>query len=364
MQTDRQPLILHDYFGIRGGGERLNLTLARALGAHLAYGYRTAESYDAEMFPVESTELGLPALFRRPGLRAPALALRFAAARRFAAGFDTRIFSGVASPFAAPDKAQGRNIFYCHTPPRFLYDQKARYAGRGSPARRAIENVLLGQFRTHYEAAVQRMDTVIANSETVQDRIRTYLGVDSIVVYPPCDTVSNVWLGQQPYYLSTARLSGLKRVDRIVRAFMELPDKQLVVASQGEDYDALRRLAADAPNIVFRGWVGDDELRQLIGNAIATLYVPVDEDFGMSPVESMSAGKPVIGVAEGGLRETIVHDETGFLLPSGFTDEDLIDAIQSMTPARALEMRAACEARAKLFSESRFIDSMRAIVAG
>ena len=352
--------LAHDYFGMRGGGERLVLTAANAFDAHLIYGFRSDQSYDIEMFPAEQTDLGLPQLFRRPGLRTAALALRFAAARSAFRDHPTRIFSGVSAPFAAEIAPGVRNIYYCHTPPRFLYDKRQHFAGitAGNP----LGSVMLEQFKRYYEASVGRMQVIVANSKTVQERIRTYLGRDSEVVYPPCDLSAFKWLSQQGFYLSTARLSALKRVDKIVEAFLAMPDKQLVVASGGEDLHKLRQLAQNATNITFLGWTSEADLRRLIGEAIATIYVPVDEDFGMSPIESMAAGKPVIGVAEGGLRETIVDGETGILLRPDFSSSSIADAVSSMTPARAAAMRHACTARAALFSRQIFIDGLRKIV--
>lgn len=354
------PIIAHDYFAIRGGGERLVLSLAKALHADVMYGYKTAESYDDAAFPDRSIDLGLPAPLRRAGLRAAALALQFWTARNRLVNHSTRIYSGVAAPFAAPARGNGKNIFYCHTPPRFIYDQKQHFAKRvgNDPVRRLV----LNQFQRGYEAAIERMDVIIANSVTVQERIATYLGKPSIVVYPPCDLDAFQWIAQDDYYLSTARLSPLKRVDKIVEAFCAMPDKKLVVASSGEDIDRLKAMAADAPNIKFLGWVSDSQLSVLVGRAIATIYVPVEEDFGMSPVESMAAGKPVIGVAEGGLRETIVDGVTGTLLQPGFSARDIAEAVTELTPDKALAMRAYCEARAELFSQARFIEGMKAAI--
>jgi glycosyltransferase involved in cell wall biosynthesis len=323
-------LIAHDYFAIRGGGERLVLTLAEAIGAEVMFGYRTAESYEDSAFPDHCTDLALPTALRRPGIRAATLAVRFRLARHQAQGYGTRIYSGVAAPFAAPARGDGTNILYCHTPPRFLYDQRDHFADRAGrdPARR----LAFERFRVGYEAAVERMDVIVANSRTVQERITRYLGRSSTLVYPPCDLEAFRWIEQGDYYLSTARLSPLKRVDKIVAAFKNMPERKLVVASSGEDLEKLKTLAAGAPNIAFLGWVSDVQLRELIGRAIATIYVPSEEDFGMSPVESMAAGKPVIGVAEGGLRETIVHGETGTLLQPGFTSDDLAHAACQLTP--------------------------------
>lgn len=357
------PLLVHDYFAIRGGGERLALALAEGVGASLMYGFRDRETYDDDMFPPHQINLDLPRALRRPALRVGALALRFSGARATASQFQTRIYSGVAAPFAAPEKGRGgANIYYCHTPPRFLYDQQSRIRRKGSLPRRVLQNVALEAYKREYLRAVDRMDTIIANSNTVRERISYYLGCDSVVVHPPCDTERFTWLGQGDYYLSTARLSRLKRVDRIVDAFRLMPDRKLVVASGGEELEGLRRRAGGASNIFFTGWVGEERLRELVGGAIATLYLPVDEDFGMSPVESMAAGKPVIGVSEGGLRETILPDETGILLAPEFTSEDIMTAVRRLPARRAFEMRQACEARAQMFSQPVFLRKMLAIM--
>ena len=73
----------------------------------------------------------------------------------------------------------------------------------------------------------------------------------------------------------------------------------------------IKRIAKDAQNIEVQGWIDEERLSNLIGRCISTIYIPRDEDYGISPVESMAAGKPVIGVREGGVLETVVHGETG-----------------------------------------------------
>lgn len=355
--------IYHDYFAIRGGGERLALDLARGIGADLVYGYRTGASYDLSDFPARSRDLGLAPVLRRRGVQIPALARAFAREQADAARYDVRIFSGVTAPFAAPPRsAPGRNIFYCHTPPRFLYDQRDYYSRTAGPLRRLALALGGARFRRGYERAVGRMHAIVANSQNIRRRIRTHLGRDSVVVYPPVDTAGFAWGEPQGYYLSTARLSPLKRVGAIVDAFLRMPDRRLIVASGGEEEQMLRARAAGAANISFTGWTGEAELRALVAGAIATVYVPVEEDFGMSPVESMAAGKPVIGVAEGGLLETVVEAETGLLLPSGFTAADLAAAVAALDDDRARAMRDACERRAALFSRERFLAGMRRVI--
>ena len=244
-----------------------------------------------------------------------------------------------------------------------MYDQRDYYSARIPFWQRPLLRWFIDYLKPLYEAAAAHMDIIIANSENVRARIRTYLGKDALVVYPPCDTESFIWRGQADYYLSTARLDPVKRVDLIIKAFVKMPDKKLIVTSGGNEYARLKKLAGQRENIVFTGLVTEEKLRELIGNAIATIYIPHSEDFGMSPVESMAAGKPVIAVREGGLMETVVHGETGMLLSPEVTKEALIDAVSALTAKRALQMRRACEERAQLFSKDLFIDKMRSLCA-
>ncbi|MCX5882479.1 MAG: glycosyltransferase, partial [Deltaproteobacteria bacterium] len=184
----------------------------------------------------------------------------------------------------------------------------------------------------------------------------------AIVIHPPVDTERFCWMGQKDYYVSLARLENFKRVDLIVKAFRQMPEKKLEVTSSGSEMERLKRLASDAPNIHFTGWQTEAQLCRWIGNAIAAIYIPMDEDFGMSPVESMAAGKPVIGVAEGGLLETVVPNQTGILLKPPPTVDAIMAAVHDLTPKRALEMRSACETRARLFTREIFIEKMQRVI--
>ena len=200
------------------------------------------------------------------------------------------------------------------------------------------------------------MDGIAANSANVAQRLSDYLGIEGVeVIHPPVETGVFRWLDAGDYYLSTARLEPYKRVELVVRAFMEMPNRQLVVASGGSELPALKQLAAGYGNIRFTGWQSEQQLRELIGRCAATVYVPVDEDFGLSPVESMAAGKPVIGVAEGGLLETVQQGETGFLINKDhFSQGDtavhaICEAVATLSLADIQGMRAACEQQAKAF---------------
>ncbi len=272
------------------------------------------------------------------------------------------LYSGFYAPFAVEQQQAGRRAYYCHTPPRFAYELQQFYLERMPPPARPAAVAFFGYIRRNYEAALARMDVVVANSENVRGRLRTMLGIDSTVVHPPIDTTRFRWLEAGDYFVSLARLAEYKRVELIVRAFLRMPDQQLVVASGGPREAFLRRLAAGAKNIRFTGWMSEEALADLVGRARSAIYLPIDEDFGMSPVEAMAAGKPVIGVAEGGLLETVVDGETGLLLPAPPPVEAVVDAVRRMTRERALGLRGACEHRASLFSKATFLERMTEIL--
>lgn len=357
----RDLLLLYDFLQTRGGAERVLHCLHAHFAAPVCVGFVEEASFGKLFATDDLIDLGA-------GSKLPALAIARVLhafngrGARVAASYQTRIFSGSYAPLANRGFGHGRSIYYCHTPPRFLYDLRDHYQARFPPWQRPLLAVLRRWLQPRYEAAVRGMDVVLANSRNVQRRLQDYLGVASRVVYPPVDTDRFRWLADDGYFLSTARLEPLKRVDMLVRAFKRMPSKRLVVSSGGSELARLKALAADAPNIQFSGWLDDAQLRALMGRARASIYVPVDEDFGMSPVESMAAGKPVIGVAEGGLLETVTDGETGILLSPQFGEEDVIAAVSALDPNRAASMRTACIHRAERFSSTRFLKEIGAVL--
>lgn len=360
----KKGIVLHDFFEIKGGGERLVLTLAKALDFDLCFGFWTKNSYDKKLSlkgikHVYDLNAQTSIIGWRTIKQMQAFAKKTAC---FLPQYDVAIYSGVDAPLAVFNHLKGTNIFYCHTPPRFIYDKKEFYLSLYPFPLKWIMHLLIRYIQPRYEAAVKNMDLIIANSQNVKTRIKKYLGLDSTLIYPPCDTQKFKFLGQKNYYLSTARVDPLKRVDIIVKSFLKMPDKNLIVISGGSDLPKIKKIAQRAKNIKILGWVSEEKLIELMGYCIATIYIPRDEDFGISPVESMAAGKPVIGVKEGGLMETIVDGETGILIPPDPDEEDIIRGVSILTPKLALSMRRACEQRAELFDKKNFIEQMKRVV--
>ncbi len=350
-------LTVHDLFYIKGGGERLVITLCEQLPSDLLTAAISDKSFHIK--DLNSSVYNLNALGQLPGIKTWQLAKAFQKPLPVKKPYQHIIYSGIAAPLAQRHFNRANNVFYCHTPPRFVYDKKVHYLKSLSIWQRPALKTLIKWFQPQYETAISNMDVIIANSRHIQQRIKQHLKLDSQVVYPPCDTNYFNWQSQGDYYLSLGRHDPLKRIDVIIEAFKTMPDKQLVVASGGSQTNQLKKLAAGHNNIRFTGWLDEPQLLDLLGNCLATIYIPEDEDFGMTPVESMAAGKPVIASYQGGIKETVIDQETGLFINGSNLIEKLIQTVQSLTPYKAAAMRTACEARAEVFNRQRFIEGIK-----
>lgn len=352
--------VIHDLFQIKGGGERLIQTLCQATGADLLTAHVGQDTFDLSQLPGHVNNLD--ALSSIHGIKTISLARAFKHHQPNQTNYQQVIYSGVASPLAVHKYPAAKNIFYCHTPPRFIYDKRQHFEAELSVIKRQAFKALVHWFRPQYEAAIKQMDVVLTNSNFVKQRIHDALGVESTVIYPPCDTQHFKWLGEGDYYLSTARHDELKRIDQIILAFNQMPNKKLVIASGGEQTAKLKQLAAGNPNISFTGWLKETQLLDLIGHCKATIYLPIDEDFGMSPVESMSAGKPVFCSDHGGLLESVIDQQTGFYIDNHDIINDLIHQVSQFSNKKSTAMRSACENRALAFDTSVFLKEFKSFL--
>lgn len=358
----KQHIVLHDYFERADGGGRLSTLLVKGLDADLCYGFARLPHPFVQGTLQNPQEKDLKVFSKIPLWRQFELARTFENHTTFLKSYETVIYSGFYTPLAIKQHLQGKNILYCHTPPRFIYDQKDFYLQSIPFVLRPLLNAFTNWLQPRYEKAVQQMDIVIANSENIKRRIKRHLNVEATVIYPPCEIERFTWKKAEDYYLSFGRLDPLKRVSRVVEAFLKMPDKKLLIASDGEEFLKIKQQIKNANNITLLGNVDEQTLLDLISRCIATIYIPKEEDFGMSPIESMAAGKPVLGVAEGGLLETILHGETGFLLPPDPSVEMIIEGVKQLTSQRALEMRENCEKQAQQFSVDRFLSEIKRVI--
>lgn len=375
-----KTLVLHDTFLYRGGGERLVLMIANTLEADIASGFFSSGSYNLReqgfkwaMIPLMPQFflhefLWMPkkvAFICKNGLRHFGLKWAFSRnARKLAKNYDTIILSGdcLSSVRHFHDK---KILYYCHTIPRYLFDQKEEYERKVPKIMLHVYQVMTAVFKRAYLRDLGLIEKLITNSKNTQTRIKTFTGRDADILYPPVDTGFFTYSDgvERSYFLSFARLSSIKRVDRIAAAFQNLSDQNLIITYGKNDPEKwkIQKMVQGYQNISMQESPSDGELRELIRHAKATIYVPVDEDFGMSPVESMACGTPVIGVNDGGLRESILDGKTGLLINPRCHPEDIAEAVKKIDTFG--DISAACIQRGGDFSLAKFEQKLRAMLA-
>ncbi|KKR18928.1 MAG: Glycosyl transferase group 1 [Parcubacteria group bacterium GW2011_GWE2_39_37] len=205
------------------------------------------------------------------------------------------------------------HICYCHTPTRYLWSDTHQYINelKYNKYFKKVISLTLSYLRIWDRAAAGRVDRYIANSKFISRRIKKYYDRESTVIYPPID-VENFKPAEQvgDFYLSGGRLVPYKRFDIVIEAFKKLPHKKLKIFGSGLDLERLKKIAGDAPNIEFLGRVSDEERTELYAKCLAFIN-PQEEDFGITPIEAMASGRPVIAYGKGGVKETIVSKKTG-----------------------------------------------------
>lgn len=252
------------------------------------------------------------------------------------------------------------HITYCHTPTRFLWSDTHSYVEELGLNRllKKVLPVFLSQVRVWDRLASERADQYVANSVTVQQRITKYYKRDSTVIYPPVDAAQFTPVPREQvkaYYLAGGRLVPYKRFDLLIEAFNKL-GKPLKIFGDGPAAQTLKRRAGK--NIELLGRVSDEQMRTLYAECAAYLN-PQEEDFGITMIEAMASGRPVIAYRNGGASEIVEHGVTGHLIDYQ-TWEDFADTIIDFDPM-AYDP-AVIRARALTFDLQQFKKSIQEFV--
>jgi len=213
---------------------------------------------------------------------------------------------------------------YLHTPMRYAWDLYHEYIRSSGFITRTAMKSLLFSIRQWDALSGLRPDFLMANSNMTRRRIEKVYRRGSTVVYPPVNTEHFIPSGKEPedFYLVLSRFIPYKRVDLAIKACNRLKRK-LIVIGEGSEGEALKALAG--PTVSFTGWLGDEETLDYYKRCRAFLF-PGYEDFGITPVEAMACGRPVIAYGKGGVLDTVIPGQTGILF-SDQTEEDLTQAI-------------------------------------
>jgi len=243
---------------------------------------------------------------------------------------------------------EAMHICYCHTPTRYLWTDSHDYVRdlKHNILVKKIIPFVLNKIRIWDRIAAERPNYMLANSKCVQRRIDRYYNRKSDIIYPPVDinnfsVADNVNIDKSKgYFLMGGRLVAYKRYDLVVKAFNKLGMK-LKIFGSGPEFKKLKKVARN--NVEFLGRITDEKRMELYKNAIAFLN-PQEEDFGITVIESMASGRPVIAYKKGGALETVIDGKTGVF----FDDQNwaaLADTIIKFWPEQfdPLEIRKHAE---------------------
>lgn len=250
------------------------------------------------------------------------------------------------------------HISYVHSPIRYAWDfqhQYLRESGlnkglKGKLARWFLHKIRIWDYRT-----ANGVDHFVANSQFIARRIKKVYGRDADVIYPPVDVERFTLLEEkEDFYFTASRMVPYKRIDLIVEAFSQMPDKKLIVIGDGSEMAKIKARAGN--NIEILGYQPDAVMQDHMRRAKAFVFA-AEEDFGITPVEAQACGTPVIAFGKGGVLETI--RPYGERNPTGifFAEQTVTSVIQAVRQFELIHesiLPADCRNNALRFSAERF----------
>lgn len=244
-------------------------------------------------------------------------------------GYDVVISSSHAVAKAVIIGPDQLHISYVHSPIRYAWDLQHQYlreSGLDKGLKGWVAKYLLHRIRKWDVGTANRVDSYIANSNFIKRRIEKFYRRDSKVIFPPVSVDDFSLIKEKgDFYLTASRMVPYKKMDLIVEAFTQMPDKKLKVIGTGPDFEKIKKLADGYNNIELMGYQPFSVLKEMMQKAKGFVFA-AEEDFGITPVEAQACGTPVIGFGKGGLLDTVVPGLTGLFFQEQ-TTMSLISAI-------------------------------------
>ncbi len=350
--------LVHDYLNQYGGAERVLEALHELFPAAPVY----TSIFDPSSMPATYQNWDIRTSFMQhlPAWRSQFrryVALYPTAFERFdLSGYDLIISSSSAFAKGVIPRPGALHICYCHTPMRFAWrtdDYVAREQINGIQAK--LLPFILNYLRIWDTVSANRVDLFVANSHEVAGRIARYYRRPSVVIPPPVDLPPYEPQPPEEFYLAGGRLIPYKRLELAIEAFnhLRLP---LKIFGDGRDRARLERMAG--PNIEFLGWIDEATRLDLFARCRAFIF-PGEEDFGITPLEVLATGRPVIAYAAGGALETLIDGVTGrfFYQPTAAALAAAV-ALSRTDQIDPIVLRRHAEG----FSRERFLEAFRSFV--
>ncbi|MCW7552204.1 glycosyltransferase [Endozoicomonas gorgoniicola] len=253
------------------------------------------------------------------------------------------------------------HICYCYTPARYAWDLESQYLSESGihGIKKIFVEYYLKKFRLWDREGSKDVDYFVACSNYISERIRNAYDKNSYTIYPNVSVNDfQLFEDKHNYFVTCSRAVPYKKIDLIVSAFSNMPDKRLIVIGDGPDFTKLQTIKT--PNITLMGHQPFNVLKDTIQKARAFVFA-AEEDFGIAPVEAMACGTPVIAYGKGGLLETVVNKKTGIFFYEQTADA-LSKAVLEFEQTQLLPP-AAIREHALQFSSERFRKEFSEFVA-
>ena len=353
--------LVHDFLTKNGGAEKVLIALHEMFPDAPVYTLLYNESGTKGKYKdwqIKASSLQrTPAFLRKPRFLLSRLA---PAIEEFDfSSYDLVISSSNSFAHGIITPARTFHLSYCHSPMRYAWDWCNEYLlenNLGFGLKGIFARYLIHQIRIWDRVAADRVDCWVANSINVQERIQKYYRTNSTIVYPPVDTAQIEPTEKEPYdsYLIVSRLEPYKNIRYAVEAFNHL-GKKLIIIGEGSELSTLRSIAK--PNIEFLGWQDDNSVHKHLAQSKALIF-PGEDDFGITPVESMAAGRPVLALGKGGALETVIDGKTGLFIQNPSAN-DIISTVNEFELHFAEFEADCCRKRAMNFSAQKFKENMQ-----
>lgn len=352
--------IVHDFLLKLGGAERVVKVLSEMFPKAPIFTLLYDEKKVGETFPAERVKpsfLQKYPDFIRKRHRLLLTKMPRAIEELNLEDFDLVISSSSAFAHGIVTSIKTQHLCYCHSPMRYAWDWSNEYRRENgiTGLKKALYAPVINYLRSWDQTAGDRPDAYIANSTTVQGRIRKYYGQDSEVIYPPVDTERfRAKIGYENYFLIVSTLTPYKKIDLAVQLFNKI-GRKLVIIGDGPQRQYLENIAGD--NIEFLGFKDDETVKAYMENCRGLVF-PGEEDFGIVPVEAMACGRPVLAYGKGGVTESVVEGVSGefFYEP---TVEAMEDAMARLMYNERFYKPLAIRKYAKNFSREVFEEKIR-----
>ncbi len=343
-------VIAQPYLTLKGGAERVLLKIAQHYKAKIY----TAE-YDRQRTFPEFSDLDVEVVGSSRILRLMPYG-RVVQGLSYGSAFynlrlndDYDVINAHMAPSHWVRNKNERVLWYCHTPLRDVYDLYNYRLSLKKPYQKPVYMAGSSLVRRIDRSIVRDLEMIVANSSNTKSRIEKYLGrTDAKVLSGGVEYELYKNAGDGKYFIYPSRISPNKRQDYAIRAFSAfkrlMPGYKLLIVGQvskdkqfQEYYNDVAALARRTRDVRLILDSGEEELRRLYSRATAVLYTPMNEDYGLVPLEAMASGKPIISVNEGGPRDTIRDGKTGYLVDSEAAMADKMRVVAS-DPALSEEL--------------------------